>query len=99
MKSATCFQMWYKKWVCIYVWMHTYMAKCKQLLTLFFIVLVFCLLSIFTMFLNKKLGENYTDITSEFGMGLEFNDETAILSNVDSYYLKPCREHTVCLDS
>lgn len=31
-------------------------------------------------------------------MGLELNDETAILSNVDPYYLKPCREHAVCLD-
>lgn len=51
------------------------------------------------MFLNKKLGKNGIDITSEFGMGLEFNDKTAILSNIDSYYLKPCREHTVCLDS
>lgn len=53
------------------------------------------------MFLsNKKLEEkNGTDITSEFGMGLEFNDQTAILSNVDSYYLKSGREHTVRLDS
>lgn len=32
-------------------------------------------------------------------MGLEFNDEAAVLSNVDSYYLKPGREHAVRLDS
>lgn len=38
------------------------------------------------------------ETTSELGMGLELNDETAILSNVDSYYLKSRREHTVCLD-
>ena len=50
--------------------------------------------------IKKKLEEkNSTDITSEFGMGLEFNNQTAILSNVDPYYLKPGREHTVRLDS
>lgn len=53
----------------------------------------------FRIFLNKEAGKkNHTETTSEFGMGLELNDETAILSNVDSYYLKPCREHTLCLD-
>lgn len=53
----------------------------------------------FKVFFNKEVGKNHTEITPEFGMGLELNDETAILSDVDSYDLKSRREHTVCLDA
>lgn len=38
----------------------------------------------FELFLNKDFGKKCIETTSEFGMGLELDDETAILSNVDS---------------
>lgn len=41
----------------------------------------------FKVFFNKEVGKNHAEITPEFGMGLELNDETAILSDVDSYDL------------
>lgn len=54
----------------------------------------------FKVFFNKEVGKKkHAEITPELGMGLELNDETAILSDVDSYDLKPRREHTVCLDA